>query len=302
VRAHNCETMSTEGSKEINRNRLPRRSRWVRRLLGAGAYPFLSRWIDPNRQYSQIVYAELLSKLVQGGAAWLDAGCGHQVFKISSTHQEAQIVARSKIAVGCDLDYHGLQAHRSFKLRASCDLRRLPFASEAFDIVTLNYVAEHLEEPEATFEELTRVLRPGGTLVVVTPHAPGYFVRLSRLGRILLPESLMRRFILLREFRSPEDIFPTFYRANTRDDLLRQMKEAGLTEECFQMLRDPAIFNFIAPLAALELVAGRMLALLGFRKLVEGTMIGVYYRSPRRVTCSGHRERTSEPGRPVTVN
>jgi SAM-dependent methyltransferase len=170
----------------------------------------------------------------------------------------------------------------------------MPFESEAFDVVTLNYVAEHLEDSQATFAELSRILRPRGILVVLTPHALGYFVRLSNVGRKLLPESLVRKFIRLREFRSSEDIFPTFYRANTREDLLCQMNEAGLTEECFQMLRDPAIFNFIAPLAAAELLAIRLLALLGFSKLAEGTMIGVYRRSPTSVGCSGQTAEFSE--------
>ena len=252
--------MSARRADKVHPARLAGRSRSIRRWLGAGAYPFLNRWLDPGRQYSQIVYAQLLSKLIPAGAAWLDAGCGHQVFKISSIHQEAQIVSRTNLAVGCDLDCQALQAHRSFKLIVCCDLRRVPFASEAFDVVTLNYVAEHLDDSQATFAELARVLRPGGRLVVVTPHALGYFVRLSRLGRRLLPESLVRKFILLRESRSPEDIFPTFYHANTREDLLRQMEGAGLVEESFQMIRDPAIFNFIAPLAVPELLVMRLLA------------------------------------------
>jgi ubiquinone/menaquinone biosynthesis C-methylase UbiE len=279
----------------VNPACLTGRSRWIRRWLGAGAYPFLSRWLDPGRRYSQIAYAQLLSKLVPAGAAWLDAGCGHQVFKISSTHEEDQIVLRTSLAVGCDLDYPALHAHRSLRLRACCDLRRLPFGNEAFDLVTLNYVAEHLEESQATFAELARTLRPGGRLVVVTPHALGYFVRLSRLARRFLSESLIRKFIRLREYRSSEDIFPTFYRANTREDILRQMEGAGLTEESFQMLRDPAVFNFIAPLAALELLVMRLLTLLGFRKLVEGTLIGVYRRSPVHVSCTGHDAQISLP-------
>ena len=287
--------------RRVNPARLSGRSRLIRRWLGAGAYPFLSRWLDPSRQFSQIVYAQLLPKLVPTGAAWLDAGCGHQVFKISSTHEEDQIALRTNLAVGCDLDYQALQAHRSLRLRTCCDLRRLPFKTETFDLVTLNYVAEHLEEPQATFAELARILRPGGRLVVVTPHALGYFVRLSRLGRKLLSESLIRKFIRLREYRSSEDIFPTFYRANTQEDISRQMAEAGLTEESFEMLRDPAVFNFIAPLAASELLVMRLLALLGFRKLVEGTMIGVYRRSPVQITCTGYdaqiSTRTADGGR-----
>ena len=65
------------------------------------------------------------------------------------------------------------------------------------------------------------------------------------------------------------------------------MNEAGLTEEDFQMLRDPAIFNFVAPLAATELLSIRLLALLGFSKLTEGTIIGVYRRPPISVASSG---------------
>ena len=173
------------------------------------------------------------------------------------------------------------------KLRAeNGETCRLPFASKAFDVVNLNYVGKNLKELQATFAEWARILRPGGRLVVVTSHALGYFVRLSRLACRLFSESFIRKFICLREYRSSEDIFPTFYRANTREDILRQMERAGLTDESLQMLRDPAVFSFIAPLAASELLVMCLLA--QFQELVEGTMIGVYRRFPAHVTCTGH--------------
>ena len=134
VHGHNCEAMTAESAQKANPAPPLRRGRWIRRWLGAGAYPFLSKWLDPSRQFSQIAYARLLSNLVPTGASWLDAGCGHQVFKISSVHEEAQILSRTNLAVGCDLDWQGLRAHRSLKLRACCDLRRMPFGSETFDI------------------------------------------------------------------------------------------------------------------------------------------------------------------------
>lgn len=256
----------------------PPQKPWLRRCLGAGAYPYLARWLDPSRQYSQVAYAGLLPKLVPDGASWLDAGCGHQVFKLNSMREEVEIVARTGRAVGCDRSWEAIRAHRSLKAGVCADLDRLPFSSEAFHVVTLNYVAEHLEHPETAFKEMARVLRPGGVLIVVTPNALGYFARLTRGGRRILPEFLVRKFILLREFRSAEDVFPTFYRANTKDDLLRHMAAAGLAEEEFRMLRDPAIFNFIAPLAALELMVMRLLSWAGFKNLAGGTIIGVYRR------------------------
>jgi SAM-dependent methyltransferase len=271
--------MSVEASQKSSAPQLQAWDRWLRRYLGAGAYPTLNRWIDPARRYPQISYARLLPGLVPTGTAWLDAGCGHQVFKLNSAREESEIVARTRLAVGCDLSLHALRIHRTLRMRACADLRQLPFARETFDLITLNYVAEHLEEPEKTFAELASLLRPQGTLVLVTPNALGYFVRLTRLGRKFLHESLVRKFILLREFRVSEDIFPTFYRANTRSDLSRQMEQAGLTEVSFQMLKDPAVFSFVAPLALMELLFGRLLSMLSLRNLEGGTIIGVYRRT-----------------------
>ena len=253
-------------------------SRKLLRWLGAGWYPTLSRWIDPSRQYSQLTYAPLLAKLVRNDVAWLDVGCGHKVFKLNSPREELEIVARSKLAVGCDRSFQALRIHRSIRTRVCADVTCLPFANEAFDVVSLNYVAEHLQEPEKTFAELARLLRPNGALVLVTPNSRGYFVRITRLGSKFVPESLVQKFILLREFRSSENVFPTYYRANTRDDLARLIEQAGLREVNFQMLNDPALFSFIAPLAVLELLVGRLLSLFRLNDLKAGTIIGVYCR------------------------
>src|SRR5207247_1462374 len=48
----------------------------------------------------------------------------------------------------------------------------LPFESASFDVVTLLAVLEHLSHPRAMVEEIARVLRPGGQLVLTVPsHA-----------------------------------------------------------------------------------------------------------------------------------
>lgn len=256
----------------------------LRSALGAGLYPFLSRWLDPSRRYCQFTYAQILSRLMPPGAAWLDAGCGHQVFKLNSSREEAEIIARTRLAVGCDLSSQAVQAHRSLKLKLAADLCALPFADNSFDVVTLNYVAEHLQHPAVTFSEIARVLRRDGLAIIVTPNAQGYFVKLTRIGRKFLPESFVRRFILFREFRSADDVFPTFYRANTRNDLRCHLEPAGMSEREFQLLKDPAMFNFVAPLAALEMIVMRFLSFLGFSTLAAGTIIGVYRRTGSRLS------------------
>jgi demethylmenaquinone methyltransferase/2-methoxy-6-polyprenyl-1,4-benzoquinol methylase len=57
----------------------------------------------------------------------------------------------------------------------------LPFAEASFDLVSLGYALRHLAELAPAFRELRRVLRPGGTLVVLELARPE-----GRLGRALL--------------------------------------------------------------------------------------------------------------------
>jgi len=46
----------------------------------------------------------------------------------------------------------------------------LPFKNNAFDMIILTEVLEHLPEPEEALKEIRRVLRAGGFLVVTVPQ------------------------------------------------------------------------------------------------------------------------------------
>ncbi len=48
------------------------------------------------------------------------------------------------------------------------DLMRLPFIDDVFDCVTCGWVLEHLPDPSPGLFELGRVLRPGGSLLLLT--------------------------------------------------------------------------------------------------------------------------------------
>jgi SAM-dependent methyltransferase len=47
---------------------------------------------------------------------------------------------------------------------------KLPFADEAFAAIWCTEVVEHLFDVHAALAELNRVLRPGGKLILTTPH------------------------------------------------------------------------------------------------------------------------------------
>lgn len=64
----------------------------------------------------------------------------------------------------------------------------LPFESESFDVVLCLSVLEHLETPQKAIEEMKRVLKPGGRIIVSVPFlfpihdAPGDYWRFTKFG------------------------------------------------------------------------------------------------------------------------
>jgi ubiquinone/menaquinone biosynthesis C-methylase UbiE len=66
----------------------------------------------------------------------------------------------------------------------------LPFEDRSFDLVTFDLVLEHLEDLEAVFREVSRVLTPGGRVVMIEYHpyrqlpGEGRPVPRSGLGRV----------------------------------------------------------------------------------------------------------------------
>jgi SAM-dependent methyltransferase len=52
------------------------------------------------------------------------------------------------------------------------DVEQLPFPDASFDIVASRYSAHHYPHPQVALHEFARVLRPGGTLLLVDVVAP----------------------------------------------------------------------------------------------------------------------------------
>lgn len=259
---------------------LPAAWKWFDRCLGRGSYPQIRRWLAPYQEYSYYVHAEWLQRLVSSETRWLDAGCGHQSLESRLEREERKIVSSAQLAVGCDGMWSSVSRHRSLKRLVTCDVLALPFADRSFNFVTLNMVAEHLQRPEVVIAEIARVLEDGGVLLIHTPNAAGYGVKLNQLTWHLVPRRLVYALIRFLEYREPEDVFPTFYRANTRKRIYDLASGCGMEEQEFRFVEGRPCFYFLAPLSVVEILVCRFLRSLGREDLAAGTIVAVYRKKP----------------------
>jgi SAM-dependent methyltransferase len=97
-------------------------------------------------------------------------------------------------------------------------------------------VLEHLTEPDTVLEEVARVLRAGGHLVLLAPNAWNYVTLAQR----LVPDRFQRRLTRRIYARDDKDTFALAYKANTRRTLDTVLGRVGLVNEEFHFVGDPS--------------------------------------------------------------
>jgi SAM-dependent methyltransferase len=116
----------------------------------------------------------------------------------------------NEVAVGVDVDAGALRKvgkpqDRVDYVLASADAS-LPFRGESVDALVASEVYEHLQAPGAFLDEVHRVLKPGGRLVLTTPNTESIVLVFLR----ILPRTWARR-ILARTGARQVFLHPEFF-------------------------------------------------------------------------------------------
>ncbi len=132
---------------------------------------------DPGSMRGQLIEAEHLARYtwaaaLADGARVLDAGCGLG-YGAAVLHE-----AGAESVVGVDISLAAIELAASavpsdVELRQG-DLSALDLPDDTFDLVVCFEVLEHIEDGAAVLDELRRVLRPEGVLVVSSPNRREY--------------------------------------------------------------------------------------------------------------------------------
>jgi ubiquinone/menaquinone biosynthesis C-methylase UbiE len=224
--------------------------------FGRKATGRLQRRILSHHRWNQEIWGETIKENLTQPVRWMDSGCGWRLLGKNLEPLENELVSRAGLAVGVDLDFPHLRKHVNLSRLTCASLASLPFSDASFDLVTCNMVVEHLPTPFVIFQEMSRVLAPGGTLMVHTPNTRNYLVFANVLAKKLLPRPLALK--LVHDGRAGDDIYPTYYRANDEPTLRKLGESVRLRPESVRFLTQPQPYTrFFAPAAFFELLLMR---------------------------------------------
>jgi SAM-dependent methyltransferase len=128
----------------------------------------------PDRARRQ---ARMLAAILQdanGPAVVLDVGCGDGAALAVAAAQNP----RHRFA---GIDWSADALHQAMTkglttIRGTIETR-LPIADSKADVVIMSELIEHLVDPDGALEEVRRVLRPGGALLLSTPNLAAWYNR-----------------------------------------------------------------------------------------------------------------------------
>lgn len=238
-----------------------------------------------GRKFFDTQYREQIYGFIRPGIRVLDAGCGRQLPLCRQLSGTARMV-------GIDLESALETDNRSQPFGVRGDVCFLPFASDCFDLVVSRSVVEHLPDPARAFREFARVLRPGGILVMVTPNKYDYVSLFARMTPHWFHQRLVSRIFQI----SGDDIFPTFYRANTPRAIRGAMEGAGFAERDIRSIAHyPAYLCFSPVLFRLGVLYERLTSTRWFAFL-RGSLLCVFEKTgPRQTGVIRERSRVEVP-------
>ena len=129
----------------------------------------------PDRAHRQAAMLTTVLQDVRVPAVIVDIGCGDgQALRMAADRSAGHRF------VGLDWSASAVRQSRGrgiAVLRAAIDGPALPLASGSSDVVIMSEVIEHLVDTDAALEEVRRILKPGGSLLLSTPNLAAWYNR-----------------------------------------------------------------------------------------------------------------------------
>ncbi len=134
--------------------------------------------IIPFQRYWQRSRYKIITQFAGGDGLILDIGCG-----------SSRILRGLNEAIGIDIQMNKVRYMKRYdKPVINASIYDLPFKSKSFDCIICSQVIEHIPYENKIFQEMERVLKEGGKLILGTPdYAKLSWRIIERLYKFLIP-------------------------------------------------------------------------------------------------------------------
>lgn len=156
------------------------------------------------------------------GKVLLNVGCGSKSVLLPLYHKFSRVI-------GLDVDEEALLKHQGLTERLVGSAENIPMPESSVDIVAAEWVLEHLTDPDHAFIEISRVLKPGGFFLFLTPNLYSSVIMGGKIIKSLFGEKMVSRLVFLLTGRIASETFSHYYLVNTKRQLLNFGQSNGLT-------------------------------------------------------------------------
>lgn len=184
-----------------------------------------------------------INALIKADSTVLDIGCGRGEYKEDTVDIRRNLrILKGKCnkIIGIDID----DAARDnpfideFKLLQNTEW---PVANETVDLCLCDNVIEHVHDVDKFFKEAHRVLKRGGYLCLRTPNIMSYFGLCSK---TIFGKKHNKVLAKIQQNRKDKDIFPSFYRCNTKRKISRKYQQYNFDAVVYGYEAEPSYLSF----------------------------------------------------------
>jgi SAM-dependent methyltransferase len=228
------------------------------------------------------ILQETIERQLSPGSSVLEIGCGRDARMLQ------KLVGKARFLYGIDIESFRVDNPAVILLRENvCSMKSIPNAT--IDLVYSKSVMEHVDDVVMAYAEINRVLSPGGKCIILTPNLLDYASIIS----CLVPNRYHPGLVHALEGRKVGDVFPTFYRSNTKRRIYMLAAQTGFRVSEFSYLGQyPNYLTFSRSLFWVGCLYERMIGKLPSLRFLRGWILSVL---EKKATREDDSERASSP-------
>lgn len=192
------------------------------------------RTYDPSSRDVGTVFLREVEKVVTPNSVLVDVGCGR-------TSYGAAIYQKAQKRIGLDVDEYAKENPIMDEVHIMAG-ELFPLPDACADVVTAQWVVEHVEHPDVFLREVHRVLKPGGSFVFMTTNIRCPLIYITSFIPLSVASFIRTKILNF----SHDETFPRVYAMNSSKKLKKLAEEHGFEVVIIDHVESFGYFRFSA--------------------------------------------------------